>query len=144
MPSHLMHRLRPLTPAERTMPRPPWAYGRGRLPACSSAFVRKGAFFFCQQRKKTATVTLQAWTSHSQCTLMVVALSMGTGTARLLAWHSSGLPLSELKAVNLRRRNRDKRKREERRGIRKNEREEREFIRVIKREVKLQIARCQQ
>lgn len=27
-----MHLLGPLTPAERAMPRPPWAYGRGRLP----------------------------------------------------------------------------------------------------------------
>lgn len=41
-----MHLLRPLTPAERTSPRHPWAYSRGRLPARSSAFVRKGAFFF--------------------------------------------------------------------------------------------------
>lgn len=31
--------------AERTTPRHPWAYGRGRLLARSSAFVRKGAFF---------------------------------------------------------------------------------------------------
>lgn len=52
MPSHLMHLLRPLTLAERTTHRHPWAYGRGRLPARSSAFVRKGAIFFFRQQRK--------------------------------------------------------------------------------------------
>lgn len=59
---------------------------------------------------------------HSQCTLMVIAVSTGLERARLLAWHSSCLPLSELRAVTLRRVTETQRKKK------KKERDKREFI----------------
>lgn len=102
-----MHLLGPLTPAERTTsPDTRGLTTEVAFPRAQARLCAK-APFFPRQRERTATVTLQTRARHSQCTLMVMALSTGLGRARLLAWHSSGLPLSELKAVTLRRGVRD-------------------------------------
>lgn len=100
-----MHLLGPLTPAERTTsPDTRGLTAEVAFPRAQARLCAKAPFFFLpRQTERTATVTLQTRARHSQCTLMVMALSTGLGRARLLAWHSSGLPLSELKAVTLRR-----------------------------------------
>lgn len=136
-----MHLLGPLTPAERTTsPDTRGLTTEVAFPARSSAFVREGAFFFPRQRERTATVTSQ--TRGQTLTVHThghgALHGPGEGAAAGVAFQrppvvrtQSGNPATG-----------SERHRGETEGKMKDRKES--LSRVIKREVKLQIARRQQ